>query len=85
MIKGYSKNYNNLTKLIDEIGTKISETTKRFNDLHKASITKGVYHLKQKNLLRLALPLQYVVMVVLPFMYTIRLKQELVLIKSWKL
>ena len=55
MIKDYSKNYNNLTKLIDEIGTKIPETMKGFNDLHKASIAEGVLPLKIKELIALGI------------------------------
>lgn len=55
MIKDYSKNYNNLTKLIDEIGTKIPETMKGFNDLHKASVSDGVLSSKTKELIALGI------------------------------
>lgn len=55
MIKDYSKNYNNLTKLIDEIGTKIPETMKGFNDLHKASVSDGVLPSKTKKLIALGI------------------------------
>ena len=55
MTKDYSKNYNDLTKLIEEIGTKIPETIKGFNDLHNASITKGVLPSKTKELIALGI------------------------------
>lgn len=55
MIKEYSKNYNDLTKLIDEIGIKIPETMKGFNILHKTSITKGVLPSKTKELIVLGI------------------------------
>ena len=55
MIKDYSKNYNNLTKLIDEIGTKIPETMKGFNALHKASISEGVLPSKTKEIIALGI------------------------------
>ena len=55
MIKDYSKNYNNLTKLIDEIGTKIPDTMKGFNDLHKASVSDGVLSSKTKELIALGI------------------------------
>ena len=55
MIKDYSKNYNNLTKLIDEIGTKIPETMSGFSALHKASIADGALTTKTKELIALGI------------------------------
>ena len=55
MVKDYSKNYNDLTKLMDELGTKIPEAMKGFNDLHIASITKGSLPSKTKELIALGI------------------------------
>ena len=55
MIKDYSKNYNNRTKRIEEIATKIPRTMKGFNDLHKASISGGVLSSKTKELIALGI------------------------------
>lgn len=55
MIKDYSKNYNDLTKLMGELGTKIPETMKGFNDLHKASVADGVLTKKFKELIALGI------------------------------
>ena len=55
MIKDYSKNYNELTKLMEELGTKIPETMKGFNELHKASISEGVLPSKTKELIALGI------------------------------
>ena len=55
MVKDYSKNYNDLTKLMEELGTKIPETMKGFNHLHKASITKGSLPSKTKELIALGI------------------------------
>ena len=55
MVKDYSKNYNNLTKLMGELGTKIPATMKGFNDLHKASISEGVLPSKTKELIALGI------------------------------
>ena len=55
MIKDYSKNYNDLTKLMGELGTKIPETMKGFNDLHKASINEGILPSKTKELIALGI------------------------------
>ncbi|GAA4946189.1 carboxymuconolactone decarboxylase family protein [Algibacter agarivorans] len=55
MVKDYSKNYNDLTKLMDELGTKIPDTMKGFNDLHKASIAEGVLPTKTKELIALGI------------------------------
>ncbi|MGB3345179.1 MAG: carboxymuconolactone decarboxylase family protein [Aequorivita sp.] len=51
MIKDYSKNYNELTKLMREMGTKIPETMKAFNALHKASTDAGALPTKFKELI----------------------------------
>ena len=55
MIKDYSKNYNDLTKLMKELGTKIPDTMKGFNDLHKASTADGVLPSKTKELIALGI------------------------------
>jgi len=55
MIKDYSKNYNDLTKLMNELGTKIPATMKGFNELHKASIAEGVLPSKTKELIALGI------------------------------
>lgn len=55
MIKDYSKNYNDLTKLMGELGTKIPETMKGFNALHKASILDGSLPSKTKELIALGI------------------------------
>ncbi|MDD3723541.1 MAG: carboxymuconolactone decarboxylase family protein [Lutibacter sp.] len=51
MIKDYSKNYNELTKLMGEMGTKIPETMRAFNALHKASTDVGALPTKFKELI----------------------------------
>ena len=55
MIKDYSKNYNDLTRLMEELGTNIPETMKAFNELHKASIAKGTLTTKTKELIALGI------------------------------
>lgn len=55
MIKDYSKNYNNLTKLMSELGAKIPSTMKGFNDLHIASTADGVLSTKNKELIALGI------------------------------
>ncbi|MDB9720448.1 carboxymuconolactone decarboxylase family protein [Winogradskyella sp.] len=55
MIKDYSKNYNDLTRLMGELGTKIPETMKAFNELHKASIAEGTLTTKTKELIALGI------------------------------
>lgn len=55
MIKDYSKNYNDLTNLMEELGTKIPETMKGFNALHKASIADGALTTKTKELIALGI------------------------------
>jgi len=55
MIKDYSKNYNDLTKLMEELGAKIPATIKGFNDLHKASISEGALSTKTKELIALGI------------------------------
>jgi AhpD family alkylhydroperoxidase len=55
MIKDYSKNYNDLTRLMGELGTKIPETMKAFNELHKASIAEGTLTTKTKELIALSI------------------------------
>lgn len=55
MIKDYSKNYNNLTKLMSELGAKIPTTMKGFSDLHVASTAEGVLTTKTKELIALGI------------------------------
>ncbi|MEZ7505574.1 carboxymuconolactone decarboxylase family protein [Flavobacterium sp. Arc2] len=55
MIKDYSKNYNDLTKLMGELGARIPSTIKGFNDLHKASISEGALTTKTKELIALGI------------------------------
>lgn len=55
MIKDYSKNYNDLTKLMSELETQIPETMKGFNTLHKASIAEGALTTKTKELIALGI------------------------------
>ena len=55
MIKDYTKNYNDLTKLMSELENQIPETMKGFNTLHKASIAKGVLTTKTKELIALGI------------------------------
>lgn len=55
MIKNYSKHYNDLTRLMGELGTKIPATIGGFNSLHKASIAEGVLSSKTKELIALGI------------------------------
>ncbi len=55
MIKDYSKNYNDLTRLMGELGTKIPSTMKAFSDLHNASIENGALTTKTKELIALGI------------------------------
>ncbi len=55
MIKDYFKNYNDLTKLMSELETKLPETMKGFNDLHKASVSDGILPAKTKELIALGI------------------------------
>ncbi|OZV69811.1 carboxymuconolactone decarboxylase family protein [Winogradskyella aurantia] len=55
MIKDYSKNYNDLSKLMNELGTKIPSTMKSFEELHKASISQGALSVKTKELIALGI------------------------------
>ena len=48
MIKRFFHSYNDFNILIDVMATKIPETIKGFNNLHKASIKKGVLPSKNK-------------------------------------
>ena len=48
MIKDYGKHYNDLTRLIKELGSSIPETIGGFNSLHKASTAEGVLSTKTK-------------------------------------
>ncbi|ADV50231.1 carboxymuconolactone decarboxylase family protein [Cellulophaga sp. E16_2] len=55
MIKDHSKQYNDLSRLIKELGTKIPETIEGFNSLHKASTAEGVLSSKTKELIALGI------------------------------
>lgn len=55
MIKDYSKNYNDLTRLMQELGTKIPSTLKGFNELHTASVAEGALPRKTKELIALGI------------------------------
>jgi len=55
MIKDYSKSYNDLTRLMGELGAKIPETMESFNQLHLASTTDGVLKKKTKELIALGI------------------------------
>ncbi len=55
MIKDYSNHYNNLTKLMGEMGTRIPETMEGFSKLHKASIAEGALSSKTKELIALGI------------------------------
>ena len=55
MIKDYFKNYNDLNKLMSELETKLPETMKGFNDLHKASVSDGILPAQTKELIALGI------------------------------
>ncbi len=55
MIKDYSKNYNDLTKLMGELGDRIPATMLGFSELHKASVTEGALPTKIKELIALGI------------------------------
>jgi len=55
MIKDHSKHYNDLTRLMKELGTQIPSTIKGFNELHKASTAEGVLTSKTKELIALGI------------------------------
>lgn len=55
MIKDYSNHYNNLTRLMGELGARIPATISGFNSLHKASTTEGVLSSKTKELISLGI------------------------------
>ncbi|CAM4269206.1 carboxymuconolactone decarboxylase family protein [Zobellia nedashkovskayae] len=55
MIKDYGKHYNDLTRLIKELGSSIPETIGGFNSLHKASTAEGVLSTQTKELIALGI------------------------------
>ena len=55
MTKDYSKQYNNLSKLMGEMGTKIPETMKAFSEIHAVSIKNGALSSKTKELIALGI------------------------------
>lgn len=54
-MKDYPKNYNELTKLMGEMGEKIPETMKAFTDLHIAGTEDGALNKKMKELIALGI------------------------------
>ena len=55
MIKDHSKRYNNLTKLIRQLESRVPSTMGRFNDLRIASISDGTLSSKTKKLMALGI------------------------------
>lgn len=55
MIKDHSKRYNNLTKLIRQLESRVPSTMGRFNDLRIASISDGALSSKTKKLMALGI------------------------------
>ncbi|WP_281846722.1 carboxymuconolactone decarboxylase family protein [Olleya namhaensis] len=55
MTKDHSKKYNDLTNLMNRLGTRIPETMIAFDSLHKASINEGVLSSKTKELIALGI------------------------------
>ena len=55
MIKDYSKQYNNLTKLMGEMGSKIPETMEAFGKLHAVNSANGALSSKTKELIALGI------------------------------
>jgi AhpD family alkylhydroperoxidase len=55
MVKDYSKKYNDLSKLMSELGSKIPETMEGFNSLHSASVSDGELSAKTKELIALGI------------------------------
>ena len=55
MIKDYSKHYNDLTKLMREMGTRIPDTMEGFSKMHKASSADGALSSKTKELIALGI------------------------------
>lgn len=55
MVKDYSKHYNDLTKLINELETKIPSVMKGFNELKSSGITEGVLKTKIKALIAMGI------------------------------
>lgn len=55
MLKDYSKNYNDLTRAMNKLGTRVPDTMKAFTELHRASTAKGVLPTKMKELIALSI------------------------------
>jgi AhpD family alkylhydroperoxidase len=55
MIKDHSKVYNDLSKTMSELESKLPEVMSGFNSLHKASIAKGALNSKTKELIALGI------------------------------
>ncbi|WP_111707664.1 carboxymuconolactone decarboxylase family protein [Lutibacter citreus] len=55
MIKDYSKHYNDLSKLMKEMGERIPATMEGFNKLHKAGSGEGELSSKTKELIALGI------------------------------
>jgi AhpD family alkylhydroperoxidase len=55
MIKDFSKKYNDLSKTMKNLGTRIPETMTGFTELHKASMADGALSSKTKELIALGI------------------------------
>lgn len=55
MIRDYSKNYNDLTRAVKKLGTRLPDTMKGFTNLHRASTAKGPLSTKTKELIALSI------------------------------
>ncbi len=55
MMRDYSKNYNELKRSMNKLGTRIPNTLSGFTKLHKASTTSGVLSKKTKELIALGI------------------------------
>lgn len=55
MIRDYSKNYNDLTRAMKKLGTRLPDTMKSFMNLHRASTAKGALSTKTKELIALSI------------------------------
>lgn len=55
MIKDYSKNYNDLSKLMGELGSRIPETMKAFSKIHATNSVDGALSSKTKELIALGI------------------------------
>jgi len=54
-MKDHSKHYNDLLRLVSELGSQMPETIAGYNNLHKASLAAGVLTSKTKELIALGI------------------------------